>query len=116
MSAPGAPIAADRTKPGVLAYALLALVRGYQVLLSPIVGGACRFDPSCSRYMIEAIERHGAGRGAWLGLRRLARCHPLGSHGYDPVPLENHSGSGFPHEATSGVISRTSSGKHSRSV
>ena len=116
MAAHSAPIAADRTKPGVLAYTLLAFLRGYQVLLSPIVGGACRFEPSCSRYMIEAIERHGAGRGAWLGLRRLARCHPFGSHGYDPVPLEDHSGSDFPHKTTPGVISRTPSGNRSRSV
>jgi hypothetical protein len=104
VAVPGAPILADSRKPsgasprsnearvaGPLAYALLAVVRGYQVLLSPIVGGACRFEPSCSQYMTEAIERHGAGRGAWLGLRRLARCHPLGSHGYDPVPPEEHS-------------------------
>jgi hypothetical protein len=91
MAAPGVPIQADRRKPGLLGYTLLAVVHGYQVLLSPIVGGTCRFEPSCSRYMTEAIERHGAGRGAWLGLRRLARCHPFGSHGYDPVPAEKHS-------------------------
>jgi len=104
VAVPGAPILAESRTPGEasprteaarvagpLAYALLAVVRGYQVLLSPIVGGACRFEPSCSHYMAEAIERHGAGRGAWLGLRRLARCHPLGSHGYDPVPPEEHA-------------------------
>jgi uncharacterized protein len=71
---------------GLAAQALLALVRGYQVLLSPIVGGACRFQPTCSQFMAEAVARHGAARGGWLGLRRLARCHPFGSHGYDPVP------------------------------
>ena len=98
MAAPGVTLQTDRRKPGLLGYTLLAFVRGYQVLLSPIVGGACRFEPSCSRYMTEAIERHGAGRGAWLGLRRLARCHPFGSHGYDPVPPED--------ENTPGVISR----------
>ena len=91
MAAPGASSQADPRKPGLFAYILLAVVRGYQVLLSPIAGGACRFEPSCSRYMTEAITRHGAGRGAWLGVRRLARCHPFGSHGYDPVPPENHS-------------------------
>jgi hypothetical protein len=104
VAVPGASILADSRKPAdapphaaearpasLLAYALLAVVRGYQVLLSPIVGGACRFEPSCSQYMTEAIERHGAGRGSWLGIRRLARCHPLGSHGYDPVPPEDHS-------------------------
>ena len=82
MAAAGAAVPTDHRKPSLLAYVLLAVVRGYQVLLSPIVGGACRFEPSCSRYMAEAIERHGAGRGAWLGLRRLARCHPFGSHGF----------------------------------
>jgi uncharacterized protein len=88
MPASGASTHADPRKPGPLAYMLLAVVRGYQVLLSPIVGGACRFEPSCSQYMAEAIARYGAGRGAWLGVRRLARCHPFGSYGYDPVPLE----------------------------
>ncbi len=76
---------------GVLAGAVLAAVRGYQVLLSPIVGGACRFEPSCSRYMAEAVARHGAGRGVWLGVRRLSRCHPFGSGGFDPVPEDQHA-------------------------
>jgi putative membrane protein insertion efficiency factor len=123
MPAAGASIQADSRKPGLLAYTLLAIVRGYQVLLSPIVGGACRFEPSCSRYMTEAIERHGAGRGAWLGVRRLARCHPFGSHGYDPVPLElhsapeKHSGGRFPRRTTPGATSRTPRREeHSRSV
>ncbi|HWK11597.1 MAG TPA: membrane protein insertion efficiency factor YidD [Vicinamibacterales bacterium] len=61
-------------------------IRGYQLLLSPVVGGACRFVPSCSAYAIEAIETHGTARGLWLALRRVARCHPFGSHGHDPVP------------------------------
>jgi hypothetical protein len=65
---------------------LLLAVRGYQVAFSPLVGGSCRYMPSCSQYMAEAIRRHGAARGGWLGLRRLARCHPLGSSGFDPVP------------------------------
>jgi putative membrane protein insertion efficiency factor len=66
---------------------LIALIRGYQLTLSPFVGGACRFAPSCSAYAREAIERHGAWRGSWLALRRLAKCHPFGGSGYDPVPL-----------------------------
>jgi hypothetical protein len=70
----------------LLAGALLAAVRGYQLLVSPLFAGSCRYEPSCSRYMTEAIERHGALRGGWLGLRRLARCHPFGSSGFDPVP------------------------------
>ncbi|MGC2028453.1 MAG: membrane protein insertion efficiency factor YidD [Steroidobacteraceae bacterium] len=65
---------------------LLCLIRGYQFSLSPWLGGHCRFYPSCSCYAHDAIERHGAWRGAWLGLRRLLRCHPLNAGGYDPVP------------------------------
>lgn len=65
---------------------LLAAIAFYQRVLSPWTGGACRFQPSCSEYAREAVERHGATRGAWLALRRLASCHPLGRHGYDPVP------------------------------
>ncbi|MCL4811798.1 MAG: membrane protein insertion efficiency factor YidD [Vicinamibacteraceae bacterium] len=64
----------------------IASVRGYQVLLSPLVGGQCRFTPSCSEYAIEALEAHGARRGTWLALRRIARCHPFGGWGHDPVP------------------------------
>jgi len=65
---------------------LVLLVRAYQVVLSPMMGGCCRFEPSCSNYMIEAIEVHGAVRGVLLGLMRLLRCHPFGRSGYDPVP------------------------------
>ncbi len=65
---------------------LILLTRAYQVVLSPLFSGCCRFEPSCSNYMIEALEKHGAAKGALLGLWRLARCHPFGSHGYDPVP------------------------------
>jgi putative membrane protein insertion efficiency factor len=65
---------------------LLLFVRAYQVLLSPFLGGACRFYPSCSRYAAEAIERHGAGRGGWLALRRLLRCRPFSPGGVDLVP------------------------------
>jgi uncharacterized protein len=64
----------------------LGLVRAYQVLLSPIMGGGCRFTPSCSAYAIEAIERYGARRGVWLAMTRIARCHPWGGAGFDPVP------------------------------
>lgn len=67
-------------------YALIFLVRGYQVVLSPLLPAACRYYPSCSAYAIEALERHGAMRGAWLTVRRLGRCHPFRPGGYDPVP------------------------------
>jgi putative membrane protein insertion efficiency factor len=69
---------------------LIALIRVYQLTLSPFLGGACRFTPSCSAYAREAVDVHGARRGAWLAARRLARCHPLGSSGYDPVPAAKH--------------------------
>ncbi len=65
---------------------LLGLLRAYKLLISPLFTGCCRFQPSCADYMAEAVRIHGSIRGTWLGLRRLARCHPLGSHGFDPVP------------------------------
>jgi len=70
----------------VFSRGLVALVRGYQYLLSPWWGRQCRFNPTCSEYAIEALERHGAARGAWLALRRVLRCHPWGGGGFDPVP------------------------------
>ena len=65
---------------------LIVAVRGYQLVLSPIFGGACRYYPSCSVYAVEALERHGSLRGGWLALRRIARCHPFRPGGFDPVP------------------------------
>jgi putative membrane protein insertion efficiency factor len=65
---------------------LLGLLRGYQYAIRPLLGANCRFYPSCSDYAREAIERHGAVRGMWLAVRRLARCHPYHAGGYDPVP------------------------------
>lgn len=65
---------------------LKALIRLYQVLLSPWLGGQCRFHPTCSHYAIEAIDRHGALRGSWLAARRIGRCHPWHVGGIDPVP------------------------------
>lgn len=64
----------------------LALIRGYQLLFSPLFAGSCRYVPSCSAYAAEAVQRFGAVRGSALALRRLMRCHPFGGHGYDPVP------------------------------
>lgn len=63
-----------------------AVIRIYQLLLSPFAGGACRFEPSCSVYAMAAVEEHGALRGLWLAVRRVSRCHPLGRAGFDPVP------------------------------
>lgn len=70
----------------LLATVLRAVLRVYQLVVSPLIGPACRFHPSCSEYAHEAIAVHGPGRGAWLAVRRLARCHPLGGSGIDPVP------------------------------
>jgi putative membrane protein insertion efficiency factor len=68
------------------ARAALMVLSGYKLLFSPLFTGSCRFTPSCSTYMAEAIREHGAGRGVWLGFRRLLRCRPFGGHGFDPVP------------------------------
>lgn len=62
------------------------LIRGYQRFISPALPPACRFTPSCSQYTLEAVTRHGVLRGGWLGLKRLARCHPWHPGGFDPVP------------------------------
>ena len=69
-----------------LGHVLRLLIRAYQLVLSPLLGPACRYEPTCSRYAAQAIERHGPLRGSALALRRIGRCHPLGESGYDPVP------------------------------
>ncbi len=68
---------------------LMALIKAYQFLISPWLGNNCRFYPSCSCYTHEAISRHGAVTGAWLGVKRICRCHPFCPGGYDPVPELN---------------------------
>ncbi len=65
---------------------LILLIRIYQYTLSPYLGRSCRFEPTCSAYGVEAIKKHGAIKGGWLTLKRLASCHPWGGSGYDPVP------------------------------
>lgn len=65
---------------------LILFVRAYQVALSPLLPAACRYQPTCSHYAVEALEKHGALRGGWLAVNRIARCHPFRAGGFDPVP------------------------------
>ena len=69
---------------------LILLIRLYQITLSPWLGNACRYTPTCSQYAIEALQKHGALKGLYLAVRRILRCHPWGGYGYDPVPDEFH--------------------------
>ena len=64
---------------------LIAALRGYKLFISPFLPSACRYYPTCSEYMLEAVAKHGTLRGVWLGLKRLGRCHPFHAGGYDPV-------------------------------
>ena len=75
--------------PTLAARVLMVPVIGYRRFLSPLLGPRCRFAPSCSEYALEALRQHGAARGLWLSVRRLARCHPFHPGGYDPVPARS---------------------------
>ena len=70
----------------LLARFFIALVRAYQIVLRPFLGGQCRFEPSCSRYAVACLETHGAARGGLLSLKRLCKCHPFHPGGHDPPP------------------------------
>ncbi len=74
------------------AYLLSLPIRAYRVVLSPWVGWSCRYQPTCSAYALEALQKHGAIKGGWLAAKRIARCNPWGSCGYDPVPDGKHDG------------------------
>lgn len=76
----------------LLAWPLLLLVQIYRYTLSPLLGANCRYAPTCSEYAIEALQKHGAFHGTALAARRIARCHPWGGSGYDPVPDEDDDG------------------------
>lgn len=78
----GSPTLADDMSRG----ALIAAIRGYRLLVSPLFPPSCRFHPTCSAYAIEAIRRHGSGVGSRLALSRICRCHPWNAGGHDPVP------------------------------
>jgi len=70
----------------VVNWPFLMLIKGYKLLLSPFMGRSCRFEPTCSTYTYEAIEKYGILIGGWLGFKRILRCNPWGGSGYDPVP------------------------------
>ena len=76
----------------VFAAFFIVLVRGYQILISPLLGSNCRHQPTCSAYMIQALREWGPLRGGWMGVRRIAKCHPWGTFGHDPVPLRPKKG------------------------
>lgn len=70
----------------LLGWVMIVLIRGYQLMLSPILPSACRYTPTCSQYGLEAIKKHGPFKGGYLTVRRILRCNPWGGHGHDPVP------------------------------
>ncbi len=82
---------ASHREAGAASRFLRLLIRFYRYFLSPLMPPRCRYLPTCSDYALEAIERHGALRGGWLAVRRIARCHPWGGAGYDPVPGTVHA-------------------------
>ena len=70
----------------IINYFLIVPIKLYQILLSPLIGPSCRFNPTCSNYAIEAINKHGPIKGFWLAIKRISKCHPWGGSGHDPVP------------------------------
>lgn len=75
-----------RTLLKILAFPFIVLIKLYQWIVSPLLGPKCRFTPTCSQYSLEAFKKYGVFKGLWLTVKRISRCHPLGGHGYDPVP------------------------------
>jgi putative membrane protein insertion efficiency factor len=73
----------------ILTFPFLALIKVYQVVISPLTPATCRFEPTCSHYAKEALEVHGLFKGTWLAIKRIGKCHPWGSSGYDPVPAKD---------------------------
>ena len=70
----------------ILALPFIALIKLYQLIISPLLGPQCRFTPTCSHYALQAFKKYGIFKGFWLTVKRISRCHPLGGQGYDPVP------------------------------
>ena len=75
-----------RTVWQILSFPFIVLIKLYQWIISPWMGQKCRFTPTCSQYSIEALKKYGPFKGLWLTVKRMAKCHPWGGHGYDPVP------------------------------
>lgn len=75
-----------KTLKQIVIFPFIVLIRFYQICISPFTPSACRFSPTCSTYTLEALKKHGLLKGGWLGLKRIASCHPWGKSGYDPVP------------------------------
>ena len=67
-------------------FIVLLPIRFYRIFISPLTPSSCRFTPTCSEYAVQAVKKHGPFKGSWLAIKRIARCHPWGGHGYDPVP------------------------------
>ena len=72
----------------VITFPLIILIRGYQLIVSPLLGSNCRFMPTCSEYAIESFKSYGLIKGFFLTIKRIGKCHPWGSHGYDPIPTK----------------------------
>jgi len=70
----------------ILSYPFILLIKIYQKVISPLIGPKCRFTPTCSNYAVEALKKYGVFKGSWLAVKRIAKCHPWGGSGYDPVP------------------------------
>jgi hypothetical protein len=70
----------------ILSFPFIVLIKLYQLIISPWLGKSCRYTPTCSHYGIEALKKYGPVKGLWITIKRIARCHPWGGHGYDPVP------------------------------
>lgn len=83
------PSKSNNNKPSIPGRIIILLIRFYQAAISPWLGPSCRHQPTCSAYMVEAIQEWGALRGGWLGIKRLLKCHPWGTSGYDPVPKKD---------------------------
>ncbi len=75
-----------RSAKQILSLPFIALIKVYQIIISPWLGPSCRYTPTCSQYGVEALKKYGALKGLWLTVKRISRCHPWGGHGHDPVP------------------------------